>query len=122
MKDLKKLDRYRYDKKQPEFIKDNSRRSLIGIFEIPLNKKETVSVIADNGISFPEWEHLSVSTSKRFLTNEEIHFIKDIFFNDDEIVIQIYSKNNIVKSKKNYCIHLWKLKTEDIPLPPMYML
>lgn len=121
MKDLRQLNKYRNIAKQKQIMPDGLRRSLAGFFEIPLNSEETALVIADNGVSSSEWEHVSVSTSARCLTWEEMCKIKDLFFNDDEVVIQIHpaKKNNV--NIHNFCLHLWKPKSKNIPLPPSYL-
>lgn len=121
MKDLRQLNKYRNIEKRKQVMPDVFRRSLAGIFEIPLNSKETTLVIADNGVSSSEWEHVSVSTSTRCLTWEEMCKIKDLFFNDDEVVIQIHPAKKNYVNVHNFCLHLWKPKSENLPLPPSYL-
>lgn len=121
MKDLRQFNRYRNIERQNQLLPEGFRRSLAGIFEVPLNSEETALVIADNGVSSLEWEHVSVSTPYRCLTWEEMCMIKDMFFNEDEAVIQIHppKKENI--NIHNFCLHLWKLKKGKFPLPPSFL-
>ena len=97
------------------------RRSLLGIFEVPLNSEETALVIADNGVSHPDWEHISVSTPTRCLTWEEMCKIKDLFFDEDETVIQIHPAKSNYVNVHEFCLHLWKPTHEKLPLPPSYL-
>ena len=121
MKDLRQLNRYRSIEKQKQLNLVDVRKSLAGVFEIPLNSEETALVIADNGFCSPDWEHVSVSTHTRCLTWEEMCKIKDLFFNEDETVIQIHpAKKNYVNIHE-FCLHLWKSKKDSIPLPPAYL-
>lgn len=92
--------------------------SLCGIFEIPLPSKLTATVVADNGISDQQWEHISVSIwgTNRCLTWKEMCFIKDFFWKPEEIVIQYHPpKSDYVNIAEN-CLHLWKPKF-SIPTP-----
>lgn len=121
MKDLRQLNKYRNIEKQKQLMPDGFRRSLAGIFEIPLNSEETASVIADNGVSSSDWEHVSVSTPTRCLTWEEMCKIKELFFNDDGAVIQIHPAKKNYVNVHNFCLHLWKPKNEKLSLPPSYL-
>lgn len=118
MKDLRQLNKYRDIEGQKKLMPEHYRRSLAGIFKIPLNSEETARVIADNGLNSSEWEHVSVSLPTRCLTWEEMCKIKDLFFNEDEAVIQIHPSKKDYVNVYNYCLHLWRPKTEKLPLPP----
>lgn len=118
MKDLRKLNSYRRITTQQRLGTDTLRRSLYGVFAIPLSNGEVAIAIADNAIFDSEWEHVSVSTSHRCLTWEEMCKIKDLFFDEDETVMQIHpAKENYVNFQE-FCLHLWRSKTKEIPLPP----
>ena len=118
MKDLRQLNQYRNVENQKLITSDSFRKSLWGVFEIPLNQNETAYVIADNGLNSPEWEHVSVSLKTRCLTWEEMCKIKDLFFEEDETVIQIHPSKKHYVNVYNFCLHLWKPKIEKLPLPP----
>lgn len=121
MKDLSQL-KYLRNAEIQNFMKpDGFRMDLLGAFEIPLNSEEIALVIADNGVSSPEWEHVSVSLPTRCLTWEEMCKIKDLFFDEDETVIQIHPAKKDYVNIYDFCLHLWKPKTEILPLPPSYL-
>jgi hypothetical protein len=65
------------------------------------------------------WEHVSVSTwTKKCPTWEDMCFIKDVFWNDDECVIQYHpARENYINNVSN-CLHLWKPQNQEIPIPP----
>ncbi len=67
------------------------------------------------------WDHISASYSNRCLTWEEMCMVRDIFFNEDETVIQYHpTKDNYVNIHP-YTLHLWRPQNEKIPVPPKYM-
>jgi len=121
MKDLRQLNRYRYSELEELMVQPGSKRRVIGAFEIPLKSKEVALVIADNGVRSPDWEHVSVSLPYRCLTWDEMCEIKDMFFNQEETVIQIHPAKKDYVNFHPYCLHLWKPKTEKLPLPPAHL-
>ena len=75
------------------------------------------SIICSKGAG---WEHVSVSPfKKRYIpTWEDMCYLKDICFNEDEAVIQIHPpKNQYVNNSVN-CLHLWRCYYKDMILPP----
>jgi hypothetical protein len=65
------------------------------------------------------WEHLSVSLAKRTPTWEETCMFKEIFWQDDEVVMQLHSAKKNYINRHNYCLHLWRPVSKEIPLPPI---
>lgn len=64
------------------------------------------------------WEHVSVCPSNRTPDWDEMCRIKDMFWNDDEVVVQFHpAKSNYINLMKN-CLHLWKPIGQEIPVPP----
>ena len=69
------------------------------------------------------WDHVSVApTKKRIVPSWEMMCkVKDIFFADDEAVIQIHPpKEQYVNNMPN-CLHLWKTNDKPMILPPSFM-
>ena len=118
MKDLRELNSYRNMEMQKRLGTSDIRKSLYGVFDIPLDNGEIAMAIADNGLCSYEWEHVSVSTPHRCLTREEMCKIKELFFHDNEAVMQIHPAKENYVNFHNYCLHLWRPKTKAIPLPP----
>jgi hypothetical protein len=90
-----------------------------GAFEVPFNGSRGVPsclrVIASDGEG---WDHVSVSLSNRTPTWEEMCFIKDIFFRDDEAVIQFHPPKSEYVNFHPFCLHLWRKQDAEFPLPP----
>lgn len=87
-----------------------------GIISMPL---WTGTVIC----SWDFWDHVSVAPSKKRITPswDDMCMIKDIFFKDDEAVIQIHPpKNQYVNNMPN-CLHLWRWNEGEMILPPSFM-
>jgi hypothetical protein len=76
-------------------------------------------VIASSGGG---WEHVSVSlTSKRIPRWVEMCKVKDLFFEDEETVVQYHPKKAEYVNNVSYVLHLWKKKGSEFELPPSLM-
>jgi hypothetical protein len=64
------------------------------------------------------WEHVSVSLESRCPTWEEMNFIKELFWRDDECVVQFHVPKTRHINIHPYCLHLWKPIGLKIPMPP----
>jgi hypothetical protein len=64
------------------------------------------------------WEHVSVSCPDRCPTWEEMASIKAYFWSDDETVLQFHPRRSAYVSVHPYCLHLWKQRRKNHPLPP----
>jgi hypothetical protein len=93
-----------------------------GFFELefrgsPLGST-VLRVLASEGDEQVPWEHVSVSTRTRCPTWDEMCFVKDLFFEEDETVIQFHlAKSDYINFHKN-CLHLWRPTQEVLPIPP----
>lgn len=66
------------------------------------------------------WEHVSIAPAKSRITPswDDMCRLKEMFFEDDEAVIQIHPpKAEYVNNKPN-CLHLWRCKYREMILPP----
>jgi hypothetical protein len=78
-------------------------------------KLSRLRVIASDG---GDWEHVSVSLPTRCPTWDEMCFIKNLFWDEEDTVIQYHpSKKNYVNNHP-YCLHLWRPTNLIIPTPP----
>lgn len=64
-----------------------------------------------------EWDHVSVSTKSRTPTWEEMCFIKDLFFDEEECVIQFHPPKSNYVNTHPHCLHLWRPVGVDVPMP-----
>ena len=85
-----------------------------GIIQMPLWEG---TVIWSNGAG---WEHCSVAPrALRIIPSwDDMCRLKDIFFYDDEEVIQIHPKKNMYVNNMPNCLHLWRCTYKDMVLPP----
>ena len=112
--------------KTPEELKSTTnlliRQSSVdgGCGEIWQGGRAYGSVIWSNGGG---WEHVSVAPYKRSHTPtwDEMCRLKDMFFHDDEVVVQFHpAKSDYVNNVPN-CLHLWRPLNEVMPTPPSIM-
>lgn len=66
------------------------------------------SGLASNDCKHGDWEHVSVSCEDRCPTWEEMQRVKELFWRDDETVIQFHPPKSEYVNHHQYCLHLWK--------------
>lgn len=67
------------------------------------------------------FEHLSVSTTVKTPTWEQMCKMKDIFWKEDEVCMQLHpAKENYIDNMP-YCLHIWRPINKEIPTPPNLM-
>ena len=69
------------------------------------------------------WEHVSVCPYQKRITPswDDMCKVKDIFFREDECVVQFHPpKSEYVNNMPN-CLHLWRSLDEVMPMPPSIM-
>lgn len=64
-----------------------------------------------------EFEHLSVSTPVKTPTWEQMCKMKEIFWKDDEVCMQLHPKKEEYVNNHPYCLHIWRPKEKEIPTP-----
>jgi hypothetical protein len=64
------------------------------------------------------WEHVSVSLPGRCPSWEELCFVKNLFWSEEETVLQFHPKRSAYVNRHRYCLHLWKQAGVDAELPP----
>jgi len=97
-----------------------------GVFEIPHYK--IAGYIFYLLISDGEgWEHVSVTVGQkgkpahRCPTWLEMCWIKDQFWNKDEVVVQYHPAQEDYVSNHDFCLHLWKPTDFKMLTPPTYL-
>lgn len=86
-----------------------------GMFEVPFEGNK-IKVIASHG---GDWEHVSVSLKNRTPNWREMCMIKDMFFNEEDCVIQYHPPKSMYVNIHQYVLHMWKPLKVEIPMPPM---
>lgn len=65
------------------------------------------------------WEHVSVSLSvKRCPDWDEMCMIKNMFWDEEDCVIQYHPSKSHYVNNHPYVLHLWRPTKDNIPLPP----
>ena len=74
------------------------------------------------GIPRDEWEHVTVNTDRRRSPNwQEMCFVKDLFWDEEECVIQYHPPLSQYVKNHPYRLHLWRPKGVAFPMPPSRM-
>lgn len=67
------------------------------------------------------WEHVSVSIANRVPNWIEMCFVKDLFWSDDECVVQFHPPRADYVNNHPHCLHMWKSAKAEFPRPPSWM-
>jgi hypothetical protein len=98
-----------------------------GFFLIPHYKIDDyiLACMCSDGKGMDEvWEHVSVTLQdgkkmvKRCPTWEEMVFVKNQFWNENETVMQLHPAQADYVNNHDYCLHLWRPVFREIPTPP----
>jgi hypothetical protein len=93
---------------------------MYGMFALPGPRGDRL-VIMSGGGDDTGWEHVSVSKTRNPPNWDEMCFVKDLFWREDECVMQLHPpKADYVNNHRN-CLHLWRPKLIDIPRPPLIL-
>ena len=75
-----------------------------GAFTIPFGSYEFV-VIASDGMG---WEHVSVSLKNRCPNWTEMCYMKNLFWDKEDCVVQFHPPQNEYVNNNENCLHLWR--------------
>ena len=70
------------------------------------------------------WEHVSVHAFDPHFSKErtprwsEMAFLKDLFWNEDECVVQYHPAKKDYVNVHDHVLHLWRLSNAEFPMPP----
>lgn len=78
----------------------------------------TLAIISSGVDHTYKWEHVSVSTRDRTPTWEEMSFVKDLFWTEEECVVQFHPPKSEYVNHHPHCLHLWRPLGENIQTPP----
>lgn len=86
-----------------------------GCFDIPSPGTGAVlRVIATSGLG---WDHASVSTPKRCPNWTEMCLIKDLFWEEEDMVMQVHPPKSEWISVHPFCLHLWRPLDPGVRIP-----
>ncbi len=67
------------------------------------------------------WEHVSVSMKGRCPNWAEMCFVKGLFWDDEDCVMQLHPPRSQWVNNHSRCLHLWRPVGGAIPTPPSMM-
>lgn len=100
---------------------------MTGFFVVPINPDAVAMIIASVGNQEVPWEHVSVRIGvkkyhgkivERIPTWEEMCLVKEIFWGDDECVVQFHPKAADYVNCHPFVLHLWRPTNGEFPTPP----
>jgi hypothetical protein len=116
----------KYREKDHPLLKSDDSFGNNGFFIIPYQKQNSLEyrVQASDGMG---WEHASVSIALpgrpalRCPTWEEMCFIKDLFWDQEDCVIQFHPSKSEYVNMHQFVLHLWRPTDQKIPIPQKIM-
>lgn len=90
-----------------------------GVFIVgsPIGNRQ-LRVISSDGMG---WEHVSVSLPRSAPTWEEMCFVKGLWWDEEDVVMQLHPRESEYVNHHQHCLHLWRPTILVIPEPPTYM-
>jgi hypothetical protein len=85
-----------------------------------LKLKRSLTVIASDGMG---WEHVSVSLHNRCPTWTEMCVVKELFWGEDDLVVQFHQREKDYVNNHAYCLHMWRKAgmNDYCEMPPKIM-
>jgi hypothetical protein len=90
-----------------------------GLFELVGPLSVWVRMISSGIDTDYGWEHVSVTVkAKRCPVWEEMVWVKNLFWAEDEVVMQLHPAASEYVNEHPFCLHLWRPLNATIPTPP----
>lgn len=67
------------------------------------------------------WEHVSVSMRDKIPSWSDMRFVKALFWDPEECVVQYHPPASAYVDCHPYCLHLWRPVDGQMPLPPSHL-
>lgn len=99
-------------KKEDHPLASTDRDGNDGMFIIQYGSREFIAMASD-GMG---WEHVSIS-STRIPTWEEMCFFKEMFWDDEDCVIQYHPPKSEYVNNCKTALHLWRPTGQNIATP-----
>lgn len=115
MKLSSEIERYRC--KEKPFVSEEGQA--VGLFYIPYKSHKLMVIICHGGDT--GWDHVSVSLKNRPPNWSEMCFVKKLFFDEEETVVQFHPKKSEYVNNHPHCLHLWRSTKAEHELPPFIL-
>lgn len=98
----------------------NARYGMTGMFRVhgPCGTELTIVSSEGDDEGSAGWEHVSVSTLRRPPNWQEMCWVKEAFFEDNESVVQFHPPLADYVNNHPHCLHLWRHISLEFPRPP----
>lgn len=80
--------------------------------------RDGLFVICSDGAG---WEHVSVSRKSKLPSYEDMCRVKDMFWGEEDCVMQLMVPKSEHVNYHPYCLHMWRPLEVEIPRPPMIL-
>jgi len=91
---------------------------MAGCFRL-IAPKGSLLVVMSSGVDHENgWEHVSVSAKDRAPFWGEMCFVKNLFWTEDECVVQYHPPRSDYVNFHPHCLHMWRPVSMPIPMPP----
>jgi hypothetical protein len=91
---------------------------LMGMFDLMSPKGTMLRIVSSGSDMETGWEHVSVSTDRRCPNWPEMCWVKDLFWEKHEMVVQYHPPESEYVNFHPYCLHLWRHVNLPFPMPP----
>ena len=104
---------------EDQIIKPEATHGNKGAFYIPREQTRKGKFFLCAAVDGQGWEHVSVAipSEKRTPTWEEMCYIKSLFWEEEDAVVQLHPPKSQAVNLHPYCLHLWRLSEQGNPLP-----
>lgn len=89
-----------------------------GAFELTIKHGQRLFAIVSDQLG---WEHVSVSRKDRTPTWDEMCQIKQLFWDDEDCVVQYHPPRSEYVNNHQFCLHMWRIVGGHFPMPPSIM-
>ena len=103
----------------PEAFHGSTADGWNGLFRIVIDGR-LILVIRSDGEG---WQHVSVSEerSRKPVPWDIMCKVKDLFFEDEDVVVQFHPKKSQYVNNHPGCLHLWRCTSKEFPTPEAIM-
>lgn len=94
---------------------------MCGAFRVIAPTGATLAIVAANAADprAEGWEHVSVSLPNRCPTWPEMCFVKALFWEPEETVVQFHPPESSYVNCYPYALHMWRDTRSDPRMPPI---
>ena len=97
---------------------ESRRGDDFGFFHLTTNAGAHLGVMVSAGDDSIPWEHVSVSTRTRCPTWDEMCWVKSLFWDDEEVVVQYHPAKSAYVNYHPFCLHMYRPLAAELPVPP----